>query len=411
MNMLSKHAQIKEDKSNIITLGILAKEAKKKNSKVVNATIGMLYDERGALFSFDSVNKVLAELTDDEKYAYASTPGSKEFHNALKHWVFQEYEQEFLSKMHCAIMATPGGSGAISNTFSNYLNQGDTVLIPNYMWGNYKQFAYENYIEYETYSLFNEEGSFDLEGLKQKMLEVKKRQQRVLLVINDPCQNPTGYTMTYLEWISLISDIKMISRDGTPFILLYDMAYIDYDKRGLTATRENLRLFQNFNENVLTILAFSGSKTLGLYGMRIGAQIALSKSEEVIKEFEAANKFSSRAKWSSSSTMGMNLVTKILSNPKYEETFKIELQQIRDILIKRADCFITEAKKVGLKTLPFDCGFFISIPCKNPMKVYEEIVKEDIHIIPMESVLRVTIAAINTQECKMLPSIIKKHIG
>ena len=144
MSLLAKRSLIKEDKSNIITLGAIAKEEKKKDPSVINSTIGMLFDEDGKLFTFKSVDRALNELTPDEKYAYASTPGSKEFHEAIKRWVFRQYYDEFTKNMYTAVMATPGGSGALSNTFTNYLNENDKVLLPSYMWGNYKQFAYEN---------------------------------------------------------------------------------------------------------------------------------------------------------------------------------------------------------------------------------------------------------------------------
>ncbi len=408
MSLLAKRSIIKEDKSNIITLGAIAQKEKAKDKTVVNATIGMLYDEEEKLLVFESVNEALTSLTDFEKYGYASTPGNKDFHDALKHWVFREYEEEILSKMFCDIMATPGGIGAISNTFSNYLNEGEKALLPNYMWGNYKQIAYENYASYDTYKLFNDEGKFNLNDIYNKMIELKKAQNRILLVINDPCHNPTGYSMSYEEWVSLTNMINELSSDGTPFILLYDMAYIDYDSRGLTATRENIRLFKNFNKNVLVVLAFSGSKTMALYGVRIGAQIALSTNEANIIEFSQANKFSCRAKWSNSTNLGMNLITKVLNDEKLETKFMEELEVSRKILSDRAQIFINNSKEVGLLTLPFVCGFFITIPCANPNLVYERLVKRGIHIIPMGDVLRVTLSAINKEACARLPKEIKE---
>ena len=106
MSLLAKRSIIKEDKSNIITLGAIAKEMKKKDPEVVNATIGMLYDEKGKLFVFDSVNKALSLLSDDEKYAYASTPGSPQFHEAVKRWIFQDYYDEITSSMYVAVTPT-----------------------------------------------------------------------------------------------------------------------------------------------------------------------------------------------------------------------------------------------------------------------------------------------------------------
>ncbi|MBQ3252958.1 MAG: aminotransferase class I/II-fold pyridoxal phosphate-dependent enzyme [Acholeplasmatales bacterium] len=410
MTLLAKRSVIKEDKSNIITLGAIAKEMKKKDSSITNATIGMLYDEEGKLFTFKSVDLALSSLTPDEKYAYASTPGGANYHEALKRWIFREHYDSFMAESNVRVMATPGGSGAISNTFTNYLNPSDKVLVPNYMWGNYKQFAYENHADFETYNLFDNDGNFNLADVKDKMLKLKNEQGRVLLVVNDPCHNPTGYTMKDSEWKELINIINELSSDNTPIILLHDMAYIDYDYRGFDATRKNICLYKNLNDSVLVILAFSGSKTLALYGIRVGAQIAISKRLEYVEEFSKACQFSSRAKWSNTSNLGMNLIAKVILEPELRAKFEAELEDSRRTLVARANAFLTESKNVGLKTIPFVCGFFITIPCDNPNKVYEILVSKKVHIIPMGNMVRVTIAAISLEECKKLPKMIKEAI-
>ena len=129
-----------------------------------------------------------------------------------------------------------------------------------------------------------------------------------------------------------------------------------------------------------------------------------------IVDFDKANKFSARAKWSNTTNLGINLVTKILTDKDLTKSFEDELAVSRATLAKRANTFIEESKKVGLKTLPFVCGFFITIPANNPDKAYEYLVKKKIHIIPMGNVLRVTISAISLEECKMLPKMIKEAI-
>ena len=409
MKLLAEHSIQKEDRSNILILGGIAKEMKAKDPSVVNATIGMLYDEKGKLFTFQSVDEVLKNLTAEEKYAYSSTPGNKDYHEALKRWIFREYYDEILSSMKCSVIATPGGTGAIANTFANYLNPRDIVLLPDYMWGNYKQMAYECFADFTTYSLF-EENHFNLKSVETKIMELKAKQKRVVLVINDPCHNPTGYTMSYEEWKNLIEIINKATEDGMPFVLLYDMAYIDYDSRGFEATRKNIRLFQNLNSSVLTILAFSGSKTMALYGLRIGAQVALAKEQSVIDEFVPANAFSARTKWSMATNLGMHLVSKVLLTEEYRNQFEKELKQASGMLTSRANAFLEESKKVGLEVLPFMCGFFITVPCKNPDTVYQRLVEKKIHVIPLENVLRITIAAISLEECKRLPKEIKLAI-
>lgn len=408
MTLLAKRSIIKEDKSNIITLGAIAKEEKKKDPSVTNATIGMLYGEDSKLFAFKSVDNALNGLSTDEKYAYGATPGSKAFHEAVKMWVFRNYYEEM--KDNSKVMATPGGTGALSNTFANYLDEDNKALLPNYMWGNYKQCLYENHQGFETYKLFDDKGGFNVADLKEKMLLMKKSQGRVLFVINDPCHNPTGYTMTSEEWDLVIDLMNEVSSDGTPVILLHDMAYIDYAKEGFEYTRDNIYKYKRLNENCLVIMAFSGSKTLALYGVRIGAQVAYSNNKEALEEFSKANKFSSRSKWSNPSNLGQNIIIKCFTDEAYKKSFEEELKMASDTLVERAEIFLNECKNVKLETLPFKCGFFITIPCKNPDLVYQKLVEKKVHIIPMGNVVRVTISAISKEECKKLPKMIKEAI-
>lgn len=408
MSLLANRSVSKDDKTNIITLGAIAKELKKKDPTVINATIGMYHDESGKLFTFDVVNDALETLTNDEKFAYSSSVGNLSFHEAIKRWVFKDYYNEITSNAHVGVVASPGGSGAISNTFTNYLNANEKVLLPNYMWDNYKQFAYENNVEYITYQLFDENGNFNLVDLKKQMIFLKETQGRILLIINDPCHNPTGYSMKDNEWEQLIDIVNELSKDNTPIIILHDIAYIDFDLRDLNETRKNLPLYTKLNDSALAILTFSASKSFAFYGVRVGAQIAISKNIENINDFIKANKYSSRAKWSNTTNLGMNIITKVL-NERNEE-YTSQLLKAKQQLSLRATTFINSCKEINLKTLPFVCGFFITIPCLNPLEAYEELVKRNVHIIPLDNCIRVAIASITLNECKKLPQIIKEVI-
>ena len=184
--------------------------------------------------------------------------------------------------------------------------------------------------------------------------------------------------------------------------------YLDYDNKSIKDSRKNFPLYNKLNDSVLVVLTFSASKTFALYGLRVGAQIALCKSKENINEFVKANKYSSRAKWSNTTNFGMNLITKILNEG--HETFEKELNYRKEVLTNRANAFIKACETVDLKTLPFVCGFFITIPCSNPLKTYENLVKRNIHIIPLDNCIRVTIASISLKECESIPSIIKEEL-
>lgn len=400
MSLLCKKAIGKEIKNNILTLSEEARIAKEKDPTIINATIGMLYDDDEKLMRFPTLEKIQETLTIVEKYAYADTTGGKDFALAIKKWVFRNYLSEFEKNMHLSVISTPGGSGAISNTFSNYLNEGEKVLLPSYMWSAYKNMARELGIICDTYELF-ENKRFNLSSVKEKILEHKKNQGRVLLVINDPCHNPTGLCLKHEEWQELVSFINEVTTDGTPFILLYDMAYIDFYNAGFDYSRQNIRLFQRFNDSVLTVLAFSGSKTFSLYGLRVGAMIGLSKKESDIIEFNNANEYSSRAKWSNVSKLGLSIITKCILNDTYKNAFEQELSYAKELLEKRSTALIKALNSFGIEPLPFDCGFFVCIKVDHPTLVKDSLVELGCYVIPLDNAIRIAICSIVEKD--MLP--------
>ena len=101
-------------------------------------------------------------------------------------------------------------------------------------------------------------------------------------------------------------------------------------------------------------------------------------------------------------------MAKIILDDELRNSFKSELESARLTLISRAKAFIEEADKVGLKYLPFDCGFFITIPCDDPDAVYNRLVEKKVHLIPMGNIIRATLSSISLEECKRLPKIIKE---
>lgn len=408
MSLLTKYSLKKETKKGILKIAQEAEAAAATGEKVINGTIGMLYNEEGELATFKAVKKAEKELTLDEKYAYTDTAGTKEFREAIVNWVFGPDRDEIIDGMYCACVPTAGGTGAVALAISNYLDLDDKILIPDVTWNNYKQIAYQVHTGYETFSMFNENGEFDIRSLKRQCLELKKTQKRLFIIINDPCHNPTGYSMSYEEWISLVIFLNEIAIDGTPIVLFYDMAYIDYDNRGLEETRKIFKMFKNFKQNIITIMGFSGSKTLGLYGLRIGASIVFSHNKNYVIENYGATQYASRSTWSVVSTLGLNIVTKVLTN--YKEDFMQELTENRAMLSRRVDAFLSESEKVGLEHFPFKCGFFISIPYEDPQALYDRLIKQNVYIVPMEKFVRVALCSLSEKECRALPKIIKENM-
>lgn len=411
--MLAKRYTGKKLVDNIFTTSKKAKQAIKKYGKenVINATIGSLYDEDEKFAIYNVVEKVYRNLPSEDLYAYSTNVIGEDDYldEVIKALFFDDYKEELKNLLYIASVATTGGTGAISNTIKNYMDTGDKVLLPNWMWGTYKNIVIENGGKIETYQLFDENGNFNFEDFRSKVLELAKTQKNVVLILNEPSHNPTGFRMTYEEWVKLMAFFKSIK--DTNLIVIRDVAYFEYDDRSEEETKSLRKLLIGLPKNVLFMYAFSLSKSLSIYGMRIGAQIAVSSSEEVIQEFKDAISFSCRTTWSNVPKGGMKLFETIMKNPELKTEFLKEKQAYIDLLKERADIFLNEAKEVNLDILPYKSGFFVTIPIGETVdKVIENLESQNIFVIKFDKGIRIGICSVPKRKIVGLAKKIKEAI-
>ena len=376
---------------------------------VINSTIGTFYGEDENLSVLKTVEKYYKNLPAVEIFGYASgISGSNEYKEAVKENVLDIYKSSF-DKSYIGVTATPGGTGAIHNTLKAYMDCGETVLLPEFMWEAYKSLAAANGLKYDTYTLFDG-NAFNISSFSEKVLKMAKNQHKVLAVINDPCQNPTGYCLSFEEWKAVIEVLKEAAKYAK-VILLNDIAYIDYDFRGAAKSREYMTLFNGLPEEILVIMAFSMSKSFTSYGLRVGAQVAVSSSKKIIDEFDTASTFLCRTSWSNTTRGGMKLLSDIYSDEKLLKEVEDEREEKIVLLEKRAEIFVKEAEKAGLITCPFRSGFFVTIPLKeNAKEIIADLKSQKVFVLPVIGGIRIALCSVPCRKIEKLPEIIAQSI-
>lgn len=363
--------------------------------QVVNATLGTLYDENGTFVAFEHVWNAYDEIDKIQKAKYASgIDGNPDFKQSVKNWLK-------VSNLDVDVIATPGGAGAVSATLKNVLNVGETVLKPSLGWGPYKTMAEEFGIIHQDYELFDQD-QFNVDGLLKMTKEMIKLQGKAVIIINDPCHNPSGYTMTKTEWNQILNGFNELSSEGK-IILLHDVAYIDFNHQ-LDDWKEHFGQYQNLNENIMVVVAFSTSKTLTAYGARVGAAVVFAKNVIERQKYVDAMIYSARSIWSTVNNSAMKLFSKIESTPSLKKDYLEEKQFYIDLLKDRADIFLREAHEVSLPIYPYKEGFFITIKVDDD-KIDEYNKKlQDNHIFTVSVAhgLRVAICSISKEQTKGL---------
>ncbi len=353
--------------------------------KVTNATIGVVLNEEGKLGVLPTVEKIFREMKMTDFTTYAALAGNADYIDAVKNIVFGKTNYQG----YLGAVATAGGTGAIHHAIANYAERGESVLTSDWCWGNYKIICAETGKRLETFQLFNDElTAFNITNFADKVESLLTKQNSLLIILNTPAHNPTGYAISNDEWDKILDVIKSHAAQGKKISLLVDIAYIDFAAERKIAWGF-MDKFSNLPANVLTLISFSMSKSYTFYGQRTGALVALSTDADVIKEFDETNKFSCRAVWSNINNGAQVLCVKLYQDEKLSAELEKDQTNLRNLVNRRAKIFVDEANEVGLKIVPYKGGFFIAVPSENPVAVCNELHKDLIFAVPLQYGIRV----------------------
>ena len=384
----------KEDKTFALSARAKKAIAEKGKENVINAIVGALLDDKGDLCVMKVVEDELRNLPATDYFEYAPIKGIPAFREAVKKDLFRDY----VSKRFVEVIASPGGTGTIRNSIANYSQRGDTVLTSDWYWAPYNSLCQEQERKLETFAFFNEAGEFNIEGLSSKIFDICDRQGRLVILLNTPSHNPTGYTLSDPDWDSLIAVLNDERLKGSKIALVVDIAYIDF-AGDLSVSRGFLPKLDQLNDNVLALIGYSASKSFAAYGTRTGALVCMAPTEEIAEEFVKVAEFSSRNTWSNCNHSGQAMVANIVLDDKKLAMIDEERRAFRDMLLRRGHVFEAEAKALGLNVVPFKSGFFCCIACDNADQVSAALEEKGVFVLPLKMGVRVSIASISEEKC------------
>ncbi len=396
MTMAATHAAGRRLKDAIFDANTACNEAIKLHGaeNVTNATIGVVLDENGRLATLPTVEKTFRAMNFADLVSYAPISGLPAYLDAVIDLTFAENRPK---NAFFGAVATSGGTGAIHHAIANYSERGDKILTSDWRWGTYDLICNETGKNLETFKLFDAELNFNITDFAVKVDSLLKNQKSLLVIINSPAHNPTGYALSLDEWEKVLDVLKAQVSAGKKISLLVDIAYIDFAGEK-NAARAFMRKFSDLPEDFFVMISFSMSKSFTFYGQRTGALIGVSSSEKIIDEFKNVSKYSCRATWSNINRGAQAVLVKLAAEKEILPIYEAERAELYQMVKRRADVFVSEAKNCGLRIVPYKGGFFIAIPAENPAEVCKKLQNELIFAVPLKLGVRVAACSISFEK-------------
>lgn len=370
---------------------------------IIDASLGTLMDEDGGLSVMPSVVEAMHAVDPAQAAAYAPISGEAGFNDAVIQDVFGP--AGLADQASC--VGTAGGTGAVHHAVVNFLDRGESLLTTDYHWGPYGTIADQSGRGVQTFRMFNEERQFDWVALKESLEALAKTQSRILLILNFPCHNPTGYSLGEEEWKGVVRILKEFDR-STPIALLLDLAYASYGAPGTDAWVHHIA---ELTEYMPVLAAWSASKTFAQYGARTGAlAVALADREERLRIANALS-YTGRGVWSNCNHLVMLAAMNLLTDPILRKRVDADRGALLQMLGERVEIFNREAVKAQLNYPRYEGGFFVIVFTTDPQETVRRCNAEGLFVVPIKGAIRIALCATPKNVVKPMVEILGRAVA
>jgi aromatic-amino-acid transaminase len=288
-------------------LGVTELFAADANPRKVNLGVGVYYGEDGKVPLLECVRRAEEQrVKSGVPKSYLPIDGLAAYDQAVQRLVFGADSPAVREKRVVTVQALGGTGGLkVGADLLKLVNPSAEVWISDPSWENHRQLFESAGFEVFSYPYYDSSGhGLNFEGL---LTALRKIPPRSVVVLHACCHNPTGVDLTREQWDAVIKEVR--EYDHIPFL---DLAYQGFAE-GIDADAFAVR---RFVEAGLPLLASSSfSKSVSLYGERVGAFSAVATSAE-----EAARVLS----------QGSDIVARILNTPELRALWEQELGAMRD---------------------------------------------------------------------------------
>ena len=368
--------------------------------KKVNLGVGVYCDDSGKVPVLESVRRAEQKLAETPlPRNYLPIDGLQTYDRAVQALLFGA-GSDAVRNGRIVTVQTLGGTGGlkVGADFLRRINPEGQIWISDPSWENHKAlFDYAGFTvnAYPYYDAPTHGVKFDA-----MMAALQKLPAGSITLLHACCHNPTGVDLSTQQWEKVIAVVN--ARGLVPFL---DIAYQGFAE-SIDADAAAVRRFTEACPVVFVASSFS--KSLSLYGERVGALSIVTESAEEAARTLSQLKRVVRTNYSSPPTHGGQTVAMVLTTPELRTLWEKELGQMRDrIKTMRREL----VDKVRAIRSDFDFSFVIQ---QRGMFSYSGLTKEQVQRLRQEFSVyaidsgRICVAALNSRNIDHVAGAIAK---
>jgi aromatic-amino-acid transaminase len=303
-------------------LGITELYVADRNPAKVNLGVGVYYDDNGKVPLLDCVRRAEEQrVKAAAPHPYLPIDGLQAYDQAVQALVFGAESQAIQDKRVVTVQALGGTGGLkIGADFLKQLLPDAQVWISDPSWENHRALFEGAGFKVGTYPYYDAA----TRGLRFEAMiaALKALPAGSIVVLHSCCHNPTGVDATQEQWRQILDAVR--AGGLVPFL---DLAYQGFGE-GVDSDAYAARLFAGAMSPVF--LSSSFSKSLSLYGERVGAfSLVAGNSEEAARALSNIKRVV-RANYSNPPTHGSDVVARVLTTPELRTLWDQELGAMRD---------------------------------------------------------------------------------
>lgn len=381
-------------------LGVTETYVADTNPNKVNLGVGVYFDDNSKVPVLQAVRTAEQKLAETAMPRnYLPIDGLAVYNKAVQEIVFGA-DSEAVKSGRIVTVQTLGGTGGlkVGADLLRRLNPNAEAWISDPSWENHRAL-----LEYAGFKV-NEYPYYDAatHGLRfNDMLAcLSKLPEGAVVVLHACCHNPTGVDLTMAQWEKVIDVVK--TRNLMPFL---DIAYQGFAE-GLDADAAAVRAFTKACPAVFVSSSFS--KSLSLYGERIGTCSVVTENADQAARTLSQLKRVIRTNYSNPSTHGGQTVATVLTSPELRKQWEQELGQMRDRIKTMRRALVD---KIRAQRADFDFSYVVD---QRGMFSYSGLTKEHVRKLREEYSIyaldsgRICVAALNSKNVDYVANAIAK---